>query len=81
MTAVWVGPQAGERVLVDVVWLCIWSRAIGTNDAANCACCKVVAAEELDLLLGFRERSHDGDCVVLKARAKILLPQWSAQER
>jgi hypothetical protein len=30
-----------------------------TNDAADGACCEVVAAEELDLLLGFRERSHD----------------------
>jgi hypothetical protein len=28
---------------------------IGTNDAADCACCEVVAAEELDLLLGFGE--------------------------
>jgi hypothetical protein len=30
-----------------------------TNDAADSACCEVVAAEELDLLLGFREGSHD----------------------
>jgi hypothetical protein len=36
-----------------------------TNDAANGACCEVVAAEELDLLLGFRERSHDFWIVVL----------------
>jgi hypothetical protein len=29
-----------------------------TNDAADGACCEVIAAEELDLLLGFREGSH-----------------------
>jgi hypothetical protein len=29
-----------------------------TNDAAESACCEVVAAEELDLLLGFGKGSH-----------------------
>jgi hypothetical protein len=33
---------------------------IATNDAAESACCKVVAAEELDLLLGFGEGGSHG---------------------
>jgi hypothetical protein len=55
---VWVGPQAvvvsegSGKFLVDEL--------LRTNDAAESACCKVVAAEELDLLLRFGEcRSHD----------------------
>jgi len=36
------------------------NKSLHTNDAAEGACCEVVAAEELDLLLGFGEgRSHD----------------------
>lgn len=33
---------------------------IATNDAAEGACCKVVAAEELNLLLGFGEGGSHG---------------------
>ena len=36
------------------------SESLHTNDAAESACCEVVAAEELDLLLGLGEGgSHD----------------------
>jgi hypothetical protein len=36
------------------------SCGIATNNAANCACCEVVAAEELDLFLGFGEGGSHG---------------------
>ena len=56
MTAVCVGPQAGSDAVRGCVHALrvLWDSSC-TNDAAESACCKVVAAEELDLLLGFGE--------------------------
>ena len=67
MTAVCVGPQAGGEVVRRCSLHGLQDRS-STNDAAESACCKVVAAEELDFLLWFREGgSHvDGGWWCLK---------------
>ena len=50
-----VSRSAGlEEVLEGVSTHCACC-GIATNDAADCACCEVVAAEELNLLLRFGE--------------------------
>jgi hypothetical protein len=43
-----------------VFWCICASCGIATNNAADCACCEVVAAEELDLLLGFGKGGSHG---------------------
>jgi hypothetical protein len=46
--------------LVRALTAILVRKAWNTNDAADSACCEVVAAEELDLLLGFGECGSHG---------------------